>query len=127
MIINNEVHIDYCDVLIRPKRSTLTSRADVDLKRTFKFYWGGSWCGIPVVAANMDTTGTIAIAKEFSKYKMITCLSKHLLIDDINEELSTDEKLYSSISIGMSEKSRGFILNQDLDLRNIPFICIDFS
>jgi len=127
VIINNEIHIDYCDVLIRPKRSTLTSRADVDLKRTFTFYWGGSWCGVPVVAANMDSTGTIAIAKEFSKHNMMTCLSKHLLIDNINESLSIDEKLKISISIGMSEKSRGFILNKDLDLRNIPFICIDVA
>ena len=37
MLLDNEIKLDYKDVLIRPKRSTLTSRKDVDLNRYFKF------------------------------------------------------------------------------------------
>ena len=37
MHIEHEVKLDFKDVLIRPKRSTLTSRSDVDITRDFTF------------------------------------------------------------------------------------------
>lgn len=37
MRIENDIKLDFKDVLIRPKRSTIASRADVDLVRTFSF------------------------------------------------------------------------------------------
>ena len=42
MRIETELKYDFDDVLIRPKRSTLTSRKEVDLTRTFKFKYGRS-------------------------------------------------------------------------------------
>ena len=59
MRIEDDIKLDYSDVLIRPKRSTLTSRYDVDMNRTFTFVHSGrSWSGIPIMASNMDTVGT---------------------------------------------------------------------
>jgi len=58
MQIENDVKLDFKDVLIRPKRSTLRSRNEVNLSRTFKFKWSKQeWSGIPIIAANMDTVG----------------------------------------------------------------------
>ena len=37
MRIENEIKLDFKDVLIRPKRSTLNSRNQVDVNRTFRF------------------------------------------------------------------------------------------
>ena len=37
MRLEEDIKLDYSDVLIRPKRSTLTSRYDVDITRTYKF------------------------------------------------------------------------------------------
>ena len=37
MRIEEEIKLDYSDVLFRPKRSTLKSRSEVDLKRKYKF------------------------------------------------------------------------------------------
>ena len=71
---------------MRPKRSTLTSRKEVDLVREFTFPNAGgegsdpkdyAWKGIPIVAANMDTVGTFEMAKTLARYRMLTCLSKH--------------------------------------------------
>ena len=59
MRIETELKYDFDDVLIRPKRSTLSSRKEVDLTRTFRFKYGGSYRGIPVMAANMDGVGTL--------------------------------------------------------------------
>ena len=59
MIIEDDIKLDYPDVLIRPKRSTLTTRFDVDLERTYTFYHSDKeWTGVPVMTSNMDTTGT---------------------------------------------------------------------
>ena len=90
MRIESEIKLDYKDVLLRPKRSELTSRKEVDLMRTFTFKNAGAdgagnpnygWTGIPIVAANMDTTGTFETAKVLAQHHMLTCISKH---NDVN-------------------------------------------
>jgi GMP reductase len=86
MRIEPEIKLDYKDVLLRPKRSELTSRKDVDLMREFTFKNAGgegadpkgySWKGVPVVASNMDTVGTFETAKSLARHHMLTCISKH--------------------------------------------------
>ena len=59
MRIENEVKLDFSDVLIRPKRSTLSSRKEVSLERTYQFkHSNATWTGVPILAANMDGVGT---------------------------------------------------------------------
>jgi len=78
MLIEDDVKLDYSDVLIRPKRSTLTSRFDVEMNRTYKFYHSKKeWTGVPVMASNMDTTGTFDMHKALSKHGMVTCIARH--------------------------------------------------
>ena len=58
MRIEEDIKLDYSDVLFRPKRSNLHSRNEVNLKRTYKFkYSNNEWSGIPIIAANMDGVG----------------------------------------------------------------------
>ena len=67
MRIEEDVKLDFGDVLIRPKRSTLVSRKKAVLDREFKFkYSKHVWKGVPIVASNMDHTGTIAMAPTLS-------------------------------------------------------------
>ena len=62
--IINETKLDFDDVLIRPKRSILKSRSDVDLTRSFKFLHSPRELKcVPIMVANMDTVGTIDMAK----------------------------------------------------------------
>ena len=78
MRIENEVKLDYKDVLIRPKRSTLKSRKEVVLPRSYKLRNSGqSWCGIPIMASNMDGVGTFDMAYSLSNLGLFTCLTKH--------------------------------------------------
>ena len=84
MRIEDDIKLDYSDVLIRPKRSTLTSRYDVDMTRTYKFVHSGKeWTGMPIMAANMDTVGTPDMHKALSEYDMITCPARHYLKNDV--------------------------------------------
>jgi len=63
--IIEDVKLDFCDVLLMPKRSALESRSKVDVTRTFKFLHSPyEYTGTPIIAANMDSIGTI---------KMRTC------------------------------------------------------
>jgi N6-L-threonylcarbamoyladenine synthase len=58
MRIDNDVKLDYQDVLIRPKRSTMTSRKEVDLLRTFSFYHSPKiWTGLPILEAALSKSG----------------------------------------------------------------------
>ena len=83
MKIEEDVKLDYSDVLIRPKRTTLCSRSEVDLERTITFPTSKqTWTGIPIIAANMDTIGTYEMYQVFSQYKIITAFHKFYTLED---------------------------------------------
>ena len=78
MRIEEELKLDFQDVLIRPKRSTLTSRSGVDISREFVFrHSGRSYRGVPIIAANMDTVGTFEMARALDRQQLATALHKH--------------------------------------------------
>ena len=75
MRILEDVKLDFSDVLIAPKRSQLTSRKDAELSRQFTFKHSPlEWTGVPIVASNMDHTGTIQMFHALSEHKMLTAL-----------------------------------------------------
>ena len=84
MKIENEVKLTFDDVMIKPKRSTLKSRNDVSLTRKFKFRHSRfNWEGVPIIAANMDTVGTLEMANKLSEHKMLTALHKFYTPNDL--------------------------------------------
>mgnify|MGYP003136389409 CR=1 FL=1 len=130
MRIETEEKLDYSDVLIRPKRSTLTSRKNVSLERDFVFRHGQEWTGIPVVAANMDSTGTVEMGRVFSENDMVTCLSKHIDMFDTDSDLHDPNMVPS---YGMSMDDRNALLSgsaQNMTRRFLEkkaFICLDVA
>ena len=107
MIIDDDIKLDYSDVLIRPKRSTLTSRFDVEMKRTYTFYHSKKqWTGVPIMAANMDTVGTFEMHKSLNKYDMITCIARHYNYDKENWWKLPYENSANTLCVmgGISEK-----------------------
>ncbi|MGE5465864.1 MAG: GMP reductase [Ignavibacteria bacterium] len=84
MRIEEELKLDFKDVLIRPKRSTLTSRSEVDISREFVFRHAAvSYRGIPIIAANMDTVGTFEMARALGKQDLAVALHKHYAEADL--------------------------------------------
>ena len=78
MKINNEPKLDFDDVLLVPQRTKAASRQNIELIRNFSFYHSKStWSGVPIFAANMDTTGTFAMSESLMDFKVATCLHKH--------------------------------------------------
>ena len=83
MRIEDDIKLDYSDVLIRPKRSTLTSRYDVLMTRRYTFYHSKkTWTGVPIMASNMDTVGTPQMYERMLEHEMITCPARHYLKKD---------------------------------------------
>ena len=73
MKIETGTYFDFRDVLIRPKRSNLSSRSEVDLTKTITFLHSKrTWTGVPILASNMDTTGTFEMYDTLSQQRMIT-------------------------------------------------------
>ena len=84
MKIETEVKLTFDDVMIKPKRSTLKSRSDVSLIRDFKFKYSPlTWSGVPIIAANMDTVGTIEMSNVLTKENMLTALHKFYKPEDL--------------------------------------------
>jgi GMP reductase len=84
MRIETEIKLDFKDVLIRPKRSTLSTRSNVDISREFHFRHAQvDYHGVPIIAANMDTTGTIEMARALDPFLLSTALHKHYPVEEL--------------------------------------------
>jgi len=98
--IEQDIKLDYKDVLFKPKRSKLESRRDVDLTRTFKFHHGNEWTGVPIMSSNMDGVGTFEMAKVLQEHKMLTVMRKHYSVDDWKEQSQGVKMKYLSVCTG---------------------------
>ncbi|MBC8429064.1 MAG: GMP reductase [Candidatus Endolissoclinum sp.] len=147
MRIEEDIKLDYSNVLIRPKRSTLGSRKEVDLERgfTFRNYDGDTiddyrhYRGVPIMASNMDGVGTMEMADSLAKQKMFTCLVKTFavneLVDYFNKEEHTlpfdddSRREHVAMSIGITDtdlaKFNG-VYKQIID-NNLKYVCIDVA
>jgi len=77
MHIEESVKLDFSDVLIRPKRSTLESRKDVDLNRTLVLPYGQEIRCVPVMNSNMGTCGTFEIARILTDHNCLATVHKY--------------------------------------------------
>jgi GMP reductase len=128
MRIEDEVKLDFRDVLIRPKRSTLSSRREVDLNRTYKFKHSGfEWTGVPIMAANMDGVGTFRMARALYEHKMFTCLIKSYLYTDYDAIVDQIGGNYFAVSTGTSEQDLNKLCAILERNPSIHFICIDVA
>jgi GMP reductase len=127
MKINNEIKLDFDDVLLVPQRSILTSRSEINLERTFHFYHSPRiWTGIPIMCANMSFCG-FDIARSLAKNKMISCLHKYHSVEDLNNYFTSyPENIdYTFVSIGYKKSDINHLLELKNKLQKQPNICID--
>lgn len=133
MRVDRDFKLDFDDVLIRPKRSTLSSRRLVDLNRKFTFrHSEDTWEGIPVIAANMDTTGTFEIANSLKKEKMLTAVHKFYSLDDWAKAIKSDQidLEHCAITFGVEEAENAedfFNFLKKNNLNKPKFICLDVA
>jgi GMP reductase len=139
MRIESEVKLDFSDVLIRPKRSTLGSRKEVDLCRSYTFRnydpdfpenteRHGHYSGVPIMASNMDGVGTFEMADALLKEGMFTCLVKTYSASDLLEYFSNDSKRreYVAMSVGIAEHDLEK-LDRVMGTSPVKYLCIDVA
>ncbi|MBX9806693.1 MAG: GMP reductase [Flavobacteriaceae bacterium] len=131
MRIETEMKLGFKDVMIRPKRSTLKSRSHVSLEREFKFLHSTTiWTGIPIMAANMDTVGTFAMAKALAEDKLFTAIHKHYSVQEWNDflrDLAPEMYNYIAISTGTGKDDSKKIAQIFEANPLLKFICIDVA
>ena len=129
MRIEEDIKLDYADVLFRPKRSTLSSRKDVELKRTYRFkYSKHQWSGTPIIAANMDGVGELEIAKSLAKFDIMTCLTKQHDLKVIKRNSNIKEIFpHIALSTGTSDKDYKRLNEILKEFSFFEFICIDIA
>jgi GMP reductase len=127
--IEEDVKLDFKDVLIRPRRSTLRSRSEVELCRQFKFKHAKfTWEGVPIIVANMDTVGTFEMATKLSEFKMLVAIHKHYTVDEWVKfaEESPEVVPYVAASAGTSEADIQK-LQDILSKTKVRVICLDIA
>lgn len=129
MRIEYDEKLDFKDVLIRPKRSVLRTRADVSLEREFKFKHTQSvWRGVPIIAANMDHTGTFAMASALAEHHLLTATDKFLNASDWTDFAKSNESVmpYCFVSIGLGDDDFKH-LDSVLSVAPVNFLCLDVA
>ncbi len=151
MRIETEVKLDYSDVLIRPKRSTLGSRKEVDLERGFTFCnykpyvakdvlpdgypvvqnQDRDWRGVPIMAANMDGVGTFKMADILASQKMFTCLVKTYEVNDLvnffDDPNNPQRSDFVAYSMGITDRDHEKFRTVYEQAHTIKFVCIDVA
>ena len=145
MRIEEDMKLDYKDVLIRPKRSTLGSRKEVDLERgfTFRNYTPAfpdnatyrHWRGIPIMASNMDGVGTFAMADVLALQGMMTCLVKTYSVNDLVDYFDHDDRSHDPARTEYVAMSIGITDNDHKKFRDVyeqvgdklKYVCIDVA
>lgn len=131
MHIESDIKLGFKDVMLRPKRSTLSSRSEVSLNRKFKFRHSElTWEGIPVMAANMDTVGTFEMAIALAQHQLFTAIHKHYtpvqwktFMQTSGNKIADHIALSTGTSLADAEKLDTILKENDL----LKFICIDVA
>lgn len=131
MRIEEDLKLGFKDVLIRPKRSILSSRSAVELIRSYTFrHSKHQWTGVPIIAANMDTVGTFSMAKALAEFDMLTAVHKHYSVEqwqDFTQRVSASVLKNVMVSTGTSDVDFDK-LQQILSINPVlKFICIDVA
>jgi len=138
--IEEDMKLDYKDVLIRPKRSTLRSRSQVKLDRKFQFRHyrpdfpenriADHYNGIPVMASNMDGVGTFTMADKLAEGEMFTCLVKTYsaeeLIEYFNGPIERAECVAMSIGTSESDYNKLLQVKKECDSK-LKYVCMDIA
>jgi GMP reductase len=140
--IETDIKLDFKDVLIRPKRSTLASRSQVHLPRDFAFEKSNAkWTGVPMFAANMDTVGTLEMAEAFAQHECMVALHKHYTVDQLHQWYMKHERLahenesnpewkdprkYIAVSTGILDRDLEK-LSQMVEVTKTNWICVDVA
>eukprot|EP00924_Labyrinthula_sp_SR-Ha-C_P013904 maker-scaffold_5-snap-gene-17.4-mRNA-1 protein AED:0.00 eAED:0.00 QI:104/1/1/1/1/1/2/61/364 len=128
--IEYDIKLDYKDVLIRPKRSTLKSRKEVNLNRTYTCkHSEKTWTGVPVVVANMDTSGTFEMAAAVGKHNLLTCIHKHYGLGEWKKFADTHPNIvpYVAASSGTSESDLKQLNEILATVPAVAMICLDVA
>jgi GMP reductase len=132
--IIHETKLDFDDVLIRPKRSKLNSRSEVVLEREFVFpHSTRKLSCVPIMAANMDTVGTLAMAENLRQHKAVTCLHKHyadeLLVNLYSSNTQNAELVFYSTGTSSNDLSKLEKVFSSIQNQNgfLPNICLDVA
>jgi GMP reductase len=131
MRIEEDLKLDFKDVLIRPKRSTLTSRSDVELTREYTFLHSAQrYQGIPIIAANMDTVGTLPMADTLATHHLATAVHKHYDDDTLATFFAEREARAATVFYSMGIASADYAKFQRVMEQAgsaIRYVCIDVA
>ena len=129
--IKGEPKLDFCDVLIIPQKTSLSSRKEVSLNKTFEFIHSNKkWSGVPIVASNMDSVGTFEMAKYLTTQGALTCIHKHYTFDEWETFIMSNQVIDMSrvaISSGITNNDLEKLYSILDKFSQISVICMDVA
>ena len=129
MKLDTTPQLDFGDVLIRPKRTILSSRSEVQVRRTFTF----PHCKrvvecVPIIASNMDTTGTFNVYDVLVQFQILTCMNKFYTLQDYKDRYESRPMNPDLFMVSTGIKNSNFEeMCKIIDYTKCSWICIDIA
>ena len=132
MRIDQDIKLDYKDVLISPKRSTLKSRSQVRLERKFTFRHSKTdYAGVPIMASNMDGVGTFEMADKLAEGNIFTCLVKTYSVEQLTEYFNSDiPERTANVAMSIGTSDADFLKLVDVQTQvgdKLKYVCMDIA
>ena len=128
MKINKDLKLDFDDTLLVPHRTNTASRKNVKIERQFQFYHSSkSWTGVPIMAANMDSIGTLEMSKSLSADNLITCLHKYYTTKYLLDLEYCPLSAYTWYSLGIKDIDFDNLCKIVDHTQIVPNLCIDVA
>lgn len=124
--------LDFKNVLIKPQRTIISSRSEVNLNREFTFPHSTSkWNGVPIISANMDSTGTFRIMSNLAKHNMLTCIHKFYSLKDYQNFFNIEEnkplKDFTIVSTGINDQDFEKLCSIMDNIKGLYWVCVDVA
>ena len=129
-MIDSKVKLDFCDVLIVPRPTSISSRKEVYLSCSYHLPKSNiEIVGVPIFAANMEGVGTIEMCKALARHGMYTCLTKSNSIKIAESGMPSGIDACSDYCVGtfgLDWASKFAIDNYDIS-KFFKIICLDVA
>lgn len=124
-----DLKLDFDDVLIKPTRTTIESRADVNLevKLTGLKHATLEWSGVPICAPNNSHVGVFPVARMLTGMRMLTMIRAEEPMADWIQACKSMDVNYLCPTVGIEDNAKAVdTLRQVMAIhKDLKFICID--
>lgn len=124
--------IDFHNTFIKPTPSSLSSRQQVQLERTFTFNNGVKWTTVPIIISNMSTTGVPSLVTNEAIIRSKISVALHKWVGTLSSTYIEQEQIkqdnwWHTVGVPTDGYEQEYWKELDLKAKQTNKICVDVA